>query len=33
MIYRVKARIVAPVRDTEVTARVEDAVRNLFPNV
>ncbi|WP_049985619.1 RNA-binding domain-containing protein [Halobellus rufus] len=33
MIYRVEARIVAPVRDTEVTDRVEDAVRNLFPNV
>ncbi|MFB6089642.1 MAG: RNA-binding domain-containing protein [Halobellus sp.] len=33
MIYRIEARIVAPVRDTEVTARVEDAVRNLFPNV
>ncbi|MFB6250557.1 MAG: coaE operon protein [Halobellus sp.] len=33
MIYRIDARVVAPVRDTEVTARVEDAVRNLFPNV
>jgi predicted RNA binding protein with dsRBD fold (UPF0201 family) len=33
MIYRIDARIVAPVRDTEVTDRVEDAVRNLFPNV
>ena len=33
MIYRIDARIVAPVRDTEVTARVEDAVRSLFPNV
>ncbi|MGQ4556463.1 RNA-binding domain-containing protein [Halobellus sp. GM3] len=33
MIYTVEARIVAPVRDTEVTDRVEDAVRNLFPNV
>ncbi|MFB6092820.1 MAG: RNA-binding domain-containing protein [Haloquadratum sp.] len=32
MIYRIEARIVAPVRDTEVTARVEDAVHNLFPN-
>ncbi|WP_336024087.1 RNA-binding domain-containing protein [Halobellus salinisoli] len=33
MIYHIEARIVAPVRDTEVTDRVEDAVRNLFPNV
>lgn len=33
MIYSIEARIVAPVRETEVTARVEDAVRNLFPNV
>ena len=33
MIYRIDARIVAPVRDTEVTDRVEDAVRNLFPDV
>jgi hypothetical protein len=33
MIYSVDARIVAPVRDTEVTDRVEDAVRSLFPNV
>ncbi|WP_144904862.1 RNA-binding domain-containing protein [Halobellus captivus] len=33
MIYRVEAQIVVPVRDTEVTDRVEDAVRNLFPNV
>ncbi|RDI71729.1 RNA-binding domain-containing protein [Halopelagius longus] len=33
MIYSIEARIVAPVRETEVTDRVEDAVRNLFPNV
>jgi predicted RNA binding protein with dsRBD fold (UPF0201 family) len=33
VIYSVEARIVAPVRDTEVTDRVEDAVRNVFPNV
>ncbi|MBB6647439.1 RNA-binding domain-containing protein [Halobellus ruber] len=33
MIYRIDARIVAPVHDTEVTDRVEDAVRNLFPDV
>ena len=33
MIYRIDARIVAPVNDTEVTDRVEDAVRNLFPDV
>ncbi|WP_129114228.1 RNA-binding domain-containing protein [Halegenticoccus tardaugens] len=32
MIYSVDVRIVAPVRDTEVTDRVADAVRNLFPN-
>ena len=33
MIYRIDARITAPVHDTEVTDRVEDAVRNLFPDV
>jgi predicted RNA binding protein with dsRBD fold (UPF0201 family) len=33
VIYRIDARIVAPVNDTEVTDRVEDAVRNLFPDV
>jgi predicted RNA binding protein with dsRBD fold (UPF0201 family) len=33
VIYRIDARIVAPVNDTEVTDRVEDAVRNLFPEV
>ncbi|MFC6826992.1 RNA-binding domain-containing protein [Halopelagius fulvigenes] len=33
MIYSIEARIVAPVRETEVTDRVEDAVRNLFPGV
>jgi len=32
MIYRIDVRVVAPVRDTEVTDRVADAVRNLFPN-
>ena len=32
MIYSIDVRIVAPVRDTEVTDRVVDAVRNLFPN-
>jgi predicted RNA binding protein with dsRBD fold (UPF0201 family) len=33
VIYRIDARIVAPVNDTEVTDRVGDAVRNLFPDV
>jgi hypothetical protein len=32
MIYSVDVRIEAPVRDTEVTDRVRDAVANLFPN-
>lgn len=32
MIYRIEASIRVPVEDTEVTDRVEDAVRNLFPN-
>lgn len=32
MIYRIDVRIEAPVRDTEVTDRVRDAVLNLFPN-
>lgn len=31
MIYRVDVRVVAPVRATEVTDRVRDAVSNLFP--
>jgi hypothetical protein len=31
-LYSVDVRVVAPVRDTEVTDRVADAVRNLFPN-
>lgn len=31
-VYSVEVRIVAPVRDTEVTDRVADAVRNLFPS-
>lgn len=31
MIYSVDVRIVAPVRDTEVTDRVADAVTNVFP--
>ena len=33
MIYRIDVRIAAPVYDTEVTDRVEDAVRTLFPDV
>ena len=33
MIYRIDARIVAPVNDTEVTDRVVDAVQLLFPDV
>jgi hypothetical protein len=32
MIYSVDVDVVVPVRDTEVTDRVVDAVRNLFPN-
>ena len=32
MIYRIDVRIEAPVRDTEITDRVSDAVHNLFPN-
>jgi predicted RNA binding protein with dsRBD fold (UPF0201 family) len=32
MIHRIDVRVIAPVRDTEVTDRVVDAVRNLFPN-
>ncbi|WP_248895611.1 RNA-binding domain-containing protein [Haloplanus halobius] len=32
MIHQVDVRIVAPVRDTEVTDRVADAIHNLFPN-
>ena len=32
MIYSVDVRIVAPVRETEVTDRVADAVTNLFPD-
>lgn len=32
MIYSIDVEIVAPVRDTEVTDRVADAVKNLFPN-
>ena len=31
MIYSVDVNVSAPVRDTEVTDRVVDAVRNLFP--
>ncbi|WP_136600638.1 RNA-binding domain-containing protein [Salinigranum halophilum] len=31
-VYSIDARIVAPVRDTEVSDRVADAVANLFPN-
>lgn len=32
MIYRIDVRVIAPVRDTEVTDCVADAVRTLFPN-
>ncbi|MFC7185933.1 RNA-binding domain-containing protein [Halorubrum yunnanense] len=32
MIYSIDVRIEAPVRDTEVTDRVADAVRNAFPD-
>jgi predicted RNA binding protein with dsRBD fold (UPF0201 family) len=32
VIHRIDVRVVAPVRDTEVTDRVADAVTNLFPN-
>ncbi|ESS06548.1 MAG: uncharacterized protein conserved in archaea [uncultured archaeon A07HB70] len=32
MIYRVDVRVVAPVSPTEVTERVADAVRELFPS-
>ncbi|GAB6879895.1 RNA-binding domain-containing protein [Halorubrum gandharaense] len=32
MIYSIDARIEAPVRDTEVTDRVADAVHNVFPD-
>ena len=32
MLYSVDVRIDAPVRDTEVTDRVADAIRNVFPN-
>jgi predicted RNA binding protein with dsRBD fold (UPF0201 family) len=32
MIHRIDVRVIAPVRDTEVTDRVVDAVENLFPN-
>lgn len=31
MIYSIDVQITAPVRDTEVTDRVADAIRNLFP--
>ena len=31
-IYRVDVEVTAPVYDTEVTARVADAVANIFPN-
>lgn len=31
-IYRIDIEITAPVRDTEVTARVADAISNLFPS-
>jgi predicted RNA binding protein with dsRBD fold (UPF0201 family) len=32
VIYSVDVRVVAPVRDTEVTERVADCVRRLFPD-
>lgn len=32
MIYSVDVRVVAPVRDTEVSERVADCVRRLFPD-
>jgi predicted RNA binding protein with dsRBD fold (UPF0201 family) len=32
MIYRIDVQVIAPVRETEVTDRVADAIRNLFPN-
>jgi hypothetical protein len=32
VIYSIDVRIEAPVQDTEVTDRVADAVRNVFPN-
>lgn len=32
MIYSIDVRIEVPVRDTEVTDRVADAVQNVFPN-
>ena len=32
MIYSDDVRIVAPVNDTEVTDRVDDAIRNVFPD-
>jgi predicted RNA binding protein with dsRBD fold (UPF0201 family) len=31
MIYRVDVQVTAPVHDTEVTDRVADAIRNVFP--
>lgn len=31
-IYSVEVTVTAPVRDTEVTDRVADAIRNVFPN-
>lgn len=31
MIYRIDVQVTAPVRDTEVTDRVVDAITNLFP--
>ncbi len=33
MIYSIDVRIEVPVHDTEVTDRVDDAVRNVFPDV
>ncbi len=31
-VYRIEVRVVAPVHPTEVSARVEDAIENLFPD-
>jgi len=31
-VYRIDVRITTPVHDTEVTDRVADAIRNVFPN-
>ncbi|WP_435196852.1 RNA-binding domain-containing protein [Natronomonas sp. EA1] len=33
MIYRANIEVTAPVKDTEVTDRVRDAIENLFPEI